>query len=57
MCPQSDPKITEVTKGKTHMDFELYRKIIDEAADHVQISLFGANAIMLDADMRSHTLQ
>ena len=35
MCPQSDPKINEVTKGKTHMDFELYKKIIDEAAGHV----------------------
>lgn len=35
MCPQSDEKITEVTKGKTLMDFELYKKIIDEAAGHV----------------------
>ena len=35
MCPQSDPKITDITKGKTHMDFELYKKIIDEAAGHV----------------------
>jgi len=35
MCPQSDPRITEVVKGKTHMDFALFRKIIDEAAGHV----------------------
>jgi MoaA/NifB/PqqE/SkfB family radical SAM enzyme len=35
MCPQSDPKITEVTKGKAYMDFDLYKKIIDEAAGHV----------------------
>ncbi|PWT91522.1 MAG: radical SAM protein [Acidobacteria bacterium] len=35
MCPQSEPRITEITKGKAYMDFELYKKIIDEAADHV----------------------
>ena len=35
MCPQSDPKINEITKGKTLMDFDLYKKIIDEAAGHV----------------------
>jgi radical SAM protein with 4Fe4S-binding SPASM domain len=35
MCPQSDPKIDDVVKGKTYMDFELYKKIIDEAAEHV----------------------
>src|SRR5262245_33819692 len=35
MCPQSDEKITEVTKGKTLMDFDLYKRIIDEAAGHV----------------------
>lgn len=35
MCPQSDDRITDVTKGKTYMDLELYKKIIDEAADHV----------------------
>lgn len=35
MCPQSDPKIKEVTKGKTLMDFDLYKKIIDESADFV----------------------
>jgi radical SAM protein with 4Fe4S-binding SPASM domain len=35
MCPQSDERITEVTRGKTLMDFQLYKKIIDEAADHV----------------------
>jgi hypothetical protein len=32
MCPQSDEKISEVTKGKTLMDFDLYKKIIDEPA-------------------------
>lgn len=35
MCPQSDEKILEVTRGKTYMDFDLYKTIIDEAADHV----------------------
>lgn len=35
MCPQSDPRITEVTKGFTYMDFDLYKKIIDEAVEHV----------------------
>jgi radical SAM protein with 4Fe4S-binding SPASM domain len=35
MCPQSDPRIAQVVRGKTHMDFPLYRKIIDEAASHV----------------------
>jgi radical SAM protein with 4Fe4S-binding SPASM domain len=35
MCPQSDPKISEVVKGKTYMDLDLYRRIIDEAAGHV----------------------
>jgi radical SAM protein with 4Fe4S-binding SPASM domain len=35
MCPQSDEKITEITRGKTYMDFELYKSIIDQAADHV----------------------
>src|SRR5262245_5041363 len=35
MCPQRDPRIDEVTRGKTHMDMGLYRKIIDEAAGHV----------------------
>jgi radical SAM protein with 4Fe4S-binding SPASM domain len=35
MCPQSDPKVTEVTKGKAYMDMDLNKKIIDEAAGHV----------------------
>ena len=35
MCPQSDPRINDITKGKTLMDFDLYKKIIDEAAGHV----------------------
>jgi MoaA/NifB/PqqE/SkfB family radical SAM enzyme len=35
MCLQSDEKISEVTKGKTLMDFDLYKKIIDEPAGHV----------------------
>lgn len=35
MCPQSDPRIDDVTRGKTHMDMDLYRKIIDEASGHV----------------------
>ena len=35
MCPQSDPRISEVTRGKAYMDFELYKKIIDEAGEHV----------------------
>lgn len=35
MCPQSDSRISSVIQGKTHIDFALYRKIIDEAVDHV----------------------
>src|SRR5262245_32003359 len=36
MCPQSDSvRIKDVTKGKTLMDFDLFKKIIDESADFI----------------------